>query len=296
MTMEPIKDQSQFEDMVDPVLLTAFSSDLKGGQTATSALAYSLGQWNARLVAELDTSDYYINARMRPWVRRDGDKTVIDWPQNVVYRVDAPSHTLLILVGVEPSLNWRRFVDEIGKFAAEHGVKLAINLKSVPATVPHTLGSTVRAIYSETGLQEEFAIPELEEPDGPADIGRVLNLHLASQGVRTIDVYALEPFYAAAIPDAEACIRLLHVLEETFELPVDTAQLEQAATAQRQAIDAVVERSEQLRQTVQALEQRAQATALLAAPEATASDLDPSAVVDEAEQFLRSLRGDDSAA
>lgn len=290
MSMEPIRNQDDFQDMTDPVLLTAFSSEVKGGQTATSAVAYALGQWDARLVAEFDTSEYYVNSRMRPWIRRDGEKTVLDWPENVVYRVDAPGHTVLVLVGVEPSLNWRRFVDQIAGFATKHDVKLAINIKSVPATVPHTVESPVRAIYSEAGMQEEFAIPQLDDQDGPADIGRVLNLHLASQGIRTIDLYAMEPFYAAAVPDAEAAIRLLRVLEQTFELPVDTAQLEQTATAQRQAIDAVVERSEQLRQTVQALEQRAQATALLAAPEEGPSDLDASAVLDEVEQLLRGPR------
>ena len=296
MTMEPIKDQTNLQDLVDPVLLTAFTSEVKGGHTATSALAYALGQWNARLVAEFDADEYYINARMRPWLRRDGDKTVIDWPQNLVYRVDAPERTVLILVGVEPSLNWRRFVAKIGEFAAEHDVKLAVNIKSVPATVPHTLELPVRAIYSQPELQEKFAIAQLDDQDGPADIGRVLNLHLASQGIPAIDVYAMEPFYAAAMPDAEAGILLLRALEHAFDLPVDTSQLEQTAAAQRLAIDAVVERSEELRQTVHALEQRAQATALLAAPEAGPSDLDAAAVLDEAEEFLRSLRPDDSAA
>ena len=36
---------------------------------------------------------YYVDARMRPWVRRDGERTVIDWPSNSVYRVDAPART-----------------------------------------------------------------------------------------------------------------------------------------------------------------------------------------------------------
>jgi hypothetical protein len=186
--MEPISEQSPMDELVDPVLVTAFSSQLKGGQTAPSALAYALEQWDARLVTEFDSDGYYVNARMRPWIRRDGDRTVVDWPQNVVYRVDAPERTVLVLIGVEPSLNWRGFVAEVGDFAARHNVGLAVNLKSVPATVPHTLEAPLKAIYSDSALQAEFQIPELEDQDGPADIGRVLNLHLASNGCRTVDI------------------------------------------------------------------------------------------------------------
>jgi predicted ATP-grasp superfamily ATP-dependent carboligase len=300
MSIKPYTEQTHLDGMIEPVLITAFSSQLKGGQTATAALAYALEQWDGRLVAEFDTDQYYINARMRPWVRRDGDKTVIDWPQNVVYRVDAPDRTVLILVGVEPSMNWRQVVAEIGDFAVKHDVRLAINLKSVAATVPHTLQAPVKAIYSDAAMLEDFAIEELEDQDGFADIGRVLNLHLASNGCKTIDIYAMEPFYTAAIPDAEASISLLMQLQRLLRLPVDTERIDRTAAVQREAIDAAVASSEQLAETVHALEQRARSAggvgqALLAAPDAE-GDLDAADVLNDAEEFLRSLRtGDDAA-
>ena len=291
MPIEPINQNTNLQNLKDPVLITTFSSQLKGGQTAPSAIAYGLEQWDARLAAEIDTDDCYINARMRPWVRRDGDKTVLDWPQNVVYRVDGEDRSFLILVGVEPSLNWRSFVARIGEFASEHQVGLAVNLKSVPATVPHTLQAPIKAIYSDEAMVEQFGIEVMEDQEGPADIGRVLNLHLAEQGVPTIDVYAMEPFYATAIPDAEATLSLLRTLHSVFGLNVDTERLEQAALAQRQAIDAAVANSEQLRETVIALEERAGGNRpLLGAPEAPPQELDANEVLDEAESFLRSLR------
>jgi hypothetical protein len=292
-------ERSSLDNLNDPVLVTAFGSQLKGGQTAPSALAYALTHWKARLVHEFEPDGYYIDAHMRPWVRRDGERTVIDWPNNVVYRVDAPERTLLILVGVEPSLNWRGFVAEIGDFAERHNVSLGISLKSVPATVPHTLEAPLKAIYSEPGLQSGVQIPELDDQDGPADIGRVLNLHLVSKGVPTVDIYAMEPFYGAAIPDAEAGLSLLRSLQTAFGLPLDTTQLEERATLQRRAIDAAVDASQQLRETVHALEQRARSAggteqALLTAPNVE-HELDATEVLGEAENILRSLQssGDD---
>jgi hypothetical protein len=292
MPNEPSSQNSNLHDLKDPVLITTFASQLKGGQTAPSAIAYALGQWDARLAKEIEADDCYINARMRPWVRRDGEKTVIDWPQNVVYRVDGEGRSFLFLVGVEPSLNWRGFVARIGEFAKEHQVGLAVNLKSVPATVPHTLQSPVKAIYSDASMAEKFGIESLEDQEGPADIGRVLNLYLAEHGVPTIDVYAMEPFYAAAIPDADACLSLLQTMRDAFGLEIDTERMEQAALTQRQAIDAAVASSERLRETVVALEQRAGGRRLLDAPESAAEELNASDVLGEAEAFLRSLRND----
>lgn len=293
MTMEPFEDkeEGQTPEMRDPVLITSFTSQEKGGQTGPTALTYALEQWDGEFVTRIEADECYNFTRIRPWVRRDGDQTVIDWPQNVVYRVEGDDRTFLVLIGVEPSLNWHSFVKRIDDFATQHDVKLAVNVKSVPATIPHTLEAPVQAIYSEAGMEDEFGLAVLEDQEGPADIGRVLNLHLASKGVRTIDIYALEPFYAAASPDAEASISILRSLQKAFGLYVhDLARLEQAAALQRRAIDAAVNSSKQLRDTVAALEERAGSKrALLAAPEAEESGLDASDVLSEAEAFLRSL-------
>lgn len=297
MTFEPVEEGTPLQDLKNPVLITTFASQQKGGQTAPSAIGYALEQWDAELVAQIDADDCYINSQMRPWVRRDGEKAVLEWPQNVVYRVEGEDRSFLVLVGAEPQLNWKTFVARIGEFASQHDVSLAVNVKSVPATVPHTLASPVKAVYSEAAMEAEYGVPELEDQDGPADIGRVLNFHLASKGVPTIDLYAMEPFYAAAMPDAEAGLGLLRALQKTLGLYVtDLARLEQAAAVQRQAIDRAVDQSQQLRDTVAALEERAGGSnrALLAAPEQVESNLDATDVLDEAEAFLRSLRGDDA--
>lgn len=294
----PVRERAYLDGLREPVLITAFNSYQKGGATGPSALAYALEQWDGKLVAELDADGYYINARMRPWIRRDGDRTYIDWPQNVVYRVEAPERSVLVLVGVEPSLNWREFVSAIGDFATRHGVTLAVNLRGAAASVPHTIRLPVKAIYSDPQLQERFGVPELEVQEGPADIGRVLTLHLAANGIPAVDLYALEPFYSAAMPDAEACLSLLQTLGSMFGLKVDTGRLSEAAEAQRRALDSVMEKSEQLRETVHALEQHALGrqgqgnTQLLTAGEAPESNLDPTEVLKDVEALLRSAGTD----
>jgi hypothetical protein len=235
---------------------------------------------------------------MRPWVRHEGDKTVVDWPENIIYRVDAPNHSYLVLIGVEPSLNWRQYVASIGDFATSLGVRTAVNLKSVPAMVPHTFDAPLRAIYSSPELKEEYGFHELEDKEGPGDIGRILNLHLASIGCRTIDLYAMEPFYAPGIPNAAASLSLLRALKDGFDLTVDVESVMQAAELQREAIDAAVSSSEPLRETVSAMERRPGLAGDSAEGEpplaldgrAPQSELEASDVLNEAEEILRSSR------
>ncbi len=298
MSSQPISERTLIPDLKDPILLTAFSSQWKGGATAASALAYAVEHWDAEPVAEFEAKAYYNDALMRPWVRLEGDKPIVDWPQNVVYRVDGPDHSYLVLVGVEPSFNWREFVVSIGDFATRLGIRTAINLKSMPAMVPHTLDVPVRAIYSTPELIEEYGFRELKDKDGPGDIGRILNLHLASNGCRTIDLYASEPFYAAATPNAGAGLSLLRALKEGFNLAVDLERLREAAEMQRRAIDAAVSSSDQLRETVIALEQRAGLAGDLGegeppssiVSEAPENELEASEVLAEAEEILRASR------
>jgi proteasome assembly chaperone (PAC2) family protein len=296
MATQPVREKRPLEGLRDPVLITAFNSYTKGGATAPASLAYALTQWDAQLVAEFDAADCYINDRLRPWVRRHGETASIEWPQNLVYRVEAPRRSILVLIGVEPNLNWREFSAAIVEFASRHGVQLALNLKAVPAGVPHTMFAPVKAVYSDPAMEATYRVEVLQEQDGPADIGRVVNFYLAEAGCETIDLYALEPFYSGATPDAGAGVTLLRTLSRMLGIEVDSAQMEEAAVMQRRAIDAVVASSEQMRETVLALEQRSrgasfpQGEAPLLVAGNPAGNLDAAEVLSDVEDFLQSLR------
>ena len=252
-----VSEKALLDGLRKPILITAFSSMQKGGATAPAALGYALERLEARPVAEIDAMDCYNFARMRPWVRREGGNTVVDWPRNVVYRYEAPEQTVLALVGVEPTLNWPGFISSIAEFAQRAGVETAVNLKAVGAVVPHTSPSPLRAIYSHPDLMSQFEVPTLDEQDGPGDVGRILNLQLAHGGCRTVDIYACEPFYSASTPDASASLALVGTLQRIIGADIDSSDLEQARDIQRHAIDVATQQSQQLRETVHAVEQRA---------------------------------------
>jgi hypothetical protein len=236
-------------DLKDPILISAFSSPQKGGDTASAALAYGLQQWKAQPVAEFSSGGFYSYAHMRPWVQRSGETTVIHWPRNIVYRVDGDDHSYLILAGVEPTLNWEEFAEGVANFAMRMGVRTAVGLQSFAGMVAHTLPVPVRAAYSDPEIKSRYCIEEVEQEAGPADFARILNICLANRGCQTVDLFALEPLYISGAPNPSAGAALLKALE-SFGLTCDLVALEEEATSQRQAIDSAMASSEQMRQMV----------------------------------------------
>jgi len=259
---ESITERVVLPQLKDPVLISAFTAAQKGGATATSAVSFLLGAWNAQQIAEFEAEDCYNFARLRPTVMRQDGKTAISWPANYVYLATPPDsdRAFLFLVGVEPQLNWRRFADGIAQFARRAGVRSAISLRAVPGSVTHTQPPVVQAVYSKPELAQQYGLPEMELNEYGLDIGGLINLTLQAQGVDTVDLFAVEPFYTAALPDASAGLGLLDAIGAAFQVKVPREQLQAMALAQREAIEAAVSTSEQAQALVRSLESRNVAT------------------------------------
>lgn len=259
---EPIRERVVLPQLKDPVLVSAFTAAHKGGTTATAALGFLLSEWNAQQIAEFDAEDCYNYARLRPQVTRIDGQTTVSWPINAVYLATPPDsdRSFLFLVGIEPSLKWRGFAEAVAQFALRAGVRTAISMRALPGSVPHTQPSVVHAVYSQPELAEQYGLPLMEMSEYGLDIGGLINLTLQDLGCQTIDLFAVEPFYAAAIPDAKAGLALLEALGKPFGLAISNEQLAAMAHTQYEAIEAAVASSEQAQAVVRAIEGRAVAT------------------------------------
>jgi hypothetical protein len=71
-----------------------------------------------------------------------------------------------------------------------------------------------------------------------------------------VDLFAIEPFYTAALPDANASLGLLDAIGAAFQVNVPREQLAAMALQQREAIEAAVAGSEQAQALVRSLEGR----------------------------------------
>ena len=123
-----------------PVMVCAFRGWNDAGEAATAALSYIRGSFEAREVAAIDPEDFYDFTAVRPSVKiAEGSMRDIEWPENSfsVAPVPGAEGDLVLLQGVEPSLRWRRFTEDVTT-ARDLGVKMVITLGALLADVPHS--------------------------------------------------------------------------------------------------------------------------------------------------------------
>src|SRR5918992_6125291 len=110
-----------------PVLVCAFKGWNDAGEAASAALSYIKDSFDARHVADIDPEEYYDFTAVRPTVKlTEGSARQIEWPENAfsVAPVPGAEADLVMLEGVEPSLRWRRFTEDVLTAARELNVRM----------------------------------------------------------------------------------------------------------------------------------------------------------------------------
>jgi proteasome assembly chaperone (PAC2) family protein len=239
-----------------PVMVCAFKGWNDAGEAATAALSYIRGSFDARDVAEIDPEEYYDFTAVRPTVRlTEGDVRRIEWPENKVSvaPVAGADGDLVLLHGVEPSLRWRRFTDEVIGVAQELGVGTVITLGALLADVPHSRPVAITGITSDETLIERlgFDPPSYE---GPTGIVGVIQRACAEAGLPAVSLWASVPHYVAASPNPKVALALVRAFEGATTLAVDGAELEEAAEDYERQVTAAVASDPEVKAFVERLE------------------------------------------
>jgi proteasome assembly chaperone (PAC2) family protein len=239
-----------------PVMVCAFKGWNDAGEAATAALSYISGSFDTRDVAEIDPEEYYDFTAVRPTVRlTEGDVRRIEWPENriAVAPVQGADGDLVLFNGVEPSLRWRRFTDEVIGVARELGVSTVITLGALLADVPHSRPVAITGITSDEALIERLGF-EPPSYEGPTGIVGVLQRACADAGVPAVSLWASVPHYVAASPNPKVALALVRAFEGATTLAVDGAELEEAAEDYERQVTAAVASDPEVKAFVERLE------------------------------------------
>ena len=239
-----------------PVMVCAFKGWNDAGEAATAALAYIRGSFEARDVAEIDPEEYYDFTAVRPTVRlTEGDMRKIEWPENkvAVAPVQGADGDLVLFTGVEPSLRWRRFTDEVIGVARELGVSTVITLGALLADVPHSRPVAITGITSDQTLIERLGF-EPPSYEGPTGIVGVLQRACADAGIPAMSLWASVPHYVAASPNPKVALALVRAFEGATSLAVDGGELEEAAEDYDRQVTAAVASDPEVKAFVERLE------------------------------------------
>ncbi len=243
-------------ELREPVLVCAFKGWNDAGEAATAALSYIRGSFDAHEVARIDPEEFYDFTAVRPTVKvGDEGMREIDWPQNsfAVAPVPGAEGDLVMLEGVEPSLRWRRFTEDIVSTARELGVSMVITLGALLADVPHSRPVAITGITSDETLVERLGF-EPPSYQGPTGIVGVLQRACADEGIPAVSLWASVPHYVAASPNPKVALALVRAFEGATGLAVDGGELEEAADDYERQVTAAVASDPEVKAFVEQLE------------------------------------------
>ncbi|MFE9446165.1 PAC2 family protein [Streptomyces sp. NPDC006602] len=272
-------------ELIDPVMVAAFEGWNDAGDAASTAVAHLDREWKGEVFAALDAEDYYDFQVNRPTVWLDGGVRKITWPTTrlSVVRVGGDKPRDLVLVrGIEPSMRWRSFCNEILGFAHELGVELVVVLGALLGDTPHTRPVPVSGVTSDPDLAQRMDLEETKY-EGPTGIVGILQEACTHAGVPAVSLWAAVPHYVSQPPNPKATLALLNRLEDLIDVRIPLGELPEDARAWQVGVDQLAAEDSEVAEYVQTLEE-ARDTAEL--PEASGE-----AIAREFERYLRRRDG-----
>ncbi len=242
-----------------PILISAFRGWNDGGQGASLAAGYLARLWDAEQLADVDPEEFFDFQATRPHVKLvEGLTRQIDWPETAFYRARPPGfeRDVVLLLGVEPNLRWRRFTRLVVDYATELSVELFVSLGSLLADVPHTRPSPVTGSASDPELVERLGL-QASRYEGPTGIVGVLHDACREESVPSVSLWAAVPHYVSLTPSPRAALALCERLSSLLDVEIDASELREAAEGYEEQVSRAVAADADTQAYVDDLEQRA---------------------------------------
>jgi predicted ATP-grasp superfamily ATP-dependent carboligase len=239
-----------------PVMVCAFRGWNDAGEAASTAVSFINDRFESKEVAHVDPEEFYDFTAVRPSVRlTEGLTREIDWPVNTIWAAPVPGAEgdLVTFRGVEPSLRWRRFTENLVAVARELDVRMVITIGALLADVPHTRPVGITGIASDQALLSRLGY-ERTSYEGPTGIVGVLHHACAAAGLSSASLWASVPHYVAAAPNPKVALALVRAFEGTAGVVVDAGELEEAAEDYERQVTAAVASDPEVKAFVERLE------------------------------------------
>ncbi|MFG2045210.1 PAC2 family protein [Dactylosporangium sp. NPDC048998] len=244
-----------------PVAIAAFEGWNDAADASTAVVEHLEQEWGAETIASLDPEDFYDFQVNRPTVlMSDGETRRIEWP-TTRFAVASPPDSerdIVLIRGIEPSMRWRTFCDEVLEVCHSLEVNRIVLLGALLADVPYTRPLPV------SGSAPPRSSPEAAERlgliptryEGPTGIVGVLHDACVRADLEAVSFWVHVPHYANNPPCPKATLALLHRVEEILDLPVPTGDLAKQASEWEERLKQAAEQDAELAEYVRELEER----------------------------------------
>lgn len=243
--------------------------------------------WNADVVADIDPEVFTDFATVRPQIRLDDDHNrSITWPTVGVWSASLPGADVILMLGPEPALRWRLFSEQITGIAEHFGATMALSLGALLADVPHSRPVPLVGTASDPELIDRFEL-QRSQYEGPTGIVGVLHDALHRAGLPTASLWAAVPGYASQIASPKAAMALVDRACSIIGTPAPLADLSSGAAEYDAHVDALIGDDDDMVAYLARLEQMTDETDATENDLTNAAPIDPDALMNEVEEFLR---------
>lgn len=262
-------------------MVAAFGGWNDAGEAATAAVVHLASMWPTTVIARVDPEDFYDFQVNRPAVFLDENKArQLLWPATEVFGVSTPHlpFDLILVKGVEPSMRWKTFTNDLLDLTDDLDVAMVITLGSLLADTPHTRPIPVTKSGGQREIAERLGL-EVSGYEGPTGILGVLQDAAFRRGMDAISLWAAIPHYASISPSPKATLALVNALEDFLNTSFPLGELQSAAKAWETSVDELANEDNEIAEYVRQLEASKDAADL---PEATGES-----IAREFERYLR---------
>ena len=281
----------------NPTFLSAFTGWNDAADAASSAVRHLIDGWSATPLAEINPEPYTDFATIRPHVRLgDAGERKIMWPTVTLWHVNGAGGDIILSLGPEPSLQWKRFAGDMVAIAEHFNAKMYLTLGALLADVAHRRPVQLIGTSTDTELIERFNLRK-SRYEGPTGIIGVLHDVFAKAAMPSASLWAAVPAYASQVPSPKASLALMRRSCEMIGTPAPVGAVMHLIERYEEQVNSLVNEDDDLVEYVERLE-NATDSGMILSDEVNDDQLqldfgnetpesDASGLVDEVERFLR---------
>lgn len=276
-------------ELRNAIVVAAFEGWNDAGDAASDAVQHLDRIWEAKRIIEIDDEAYYDYQVNRPVIRQiDGVTRELVWPSMRISHCRPPGsdRDVVLMHGVEPSMRWRTFCNELLTLLSQLNVETVVILGALLADTPHTRPVPVSGAAYSPESARHFGLTETRY-EGPTGITGVFQDACVSAGIPAVTFWAAVPHYVSQPPNPKATVALLRRVEDVLDVEVPLADLPPQAEEWEEAVTEMTSEDEEIAEYVSSLEQRGDAEIDI---HEALGNVDGDALAAEFERYLRRRR------
>ncbi len=240
----------------EPIMIVMLEGWIDAAGAAATAMHQLSAACESTPVLSFDDDTYVDYRARRPTMKlRDGLNTDLSWSTIEMRSGRAPSgRDVLLLIGPEPDMAWRRFGRAVATIAVDFGVTKMVSLGAYPFAAPHTRPARLSVSSPSTEVLSSVSFAR-SSVDVPAGMAGVLEHAMQAQKIPSLGIWAQVPHYVSAMEYPAASVALLDGLEEATGISIEALGLRSEVAEHRNRLDRMIAEKSEHESMVRQLEE-----------------------------------------